>query len=96
MRLRTLIAGKLHGYELSGEVEADESYFGGVRKGKRGRGPAVKIALFGPLKRGGMVYTAIIPNAKIRDAFTNHKGEDSTGECVGLNLKCWFNGIRYL
>ena len=36
MRLRQLIAGKLPSYELCGEVEADESYFGGVRKGKRG------------------------------------------------------------
>ena len=36
-RLRKLIASKLPSYVLSGEVEADESYFGGVRKGKRGR-----------------------------------------------------------
>ena len=64
MRLRKLIAGKLPSYELCGEVEADESYFGGVRKGKRGRGAAGKVAVFGLLKRGGKVYTAIIPNAK--------------------------------
>ena len=64
MRLRQLIASKLPSYELSGEVEADESYFGGVRKGKRGRGAAGKVAVFGLLKRGGWVYTAIIPNAK--------------------------------
>jgi hypothetical protein len=38
MPLRKLIASKLPSYELSGEVEADESYFGGMRKGKRGRG----------------------------------------------------------
>ena len=35
MRLRRLIASHLLGYRLSGEIEADESYFGGVRKGKR-------------------------------------------------------------
>lgn len=64
MRLRHLIAGKLPSYELSGEVEADESYFGGTRKGKRGRGASGKVAVFGLLKRGGKVYTAIIPNAK--------------------------------
>jgi hypothetical protein len=40
-------------YELAGEVEVDESYFGGVRKGKRGRGAAGKVAVFGLLKRGG-------------------------------------------
>lgn len=64
IRLRQLIASNLPSYELSGEVEADESYFGGVRKGTRGRGAAGKVAVFGLLKRGGKVYTAIIPNAK--------------------------------
>jgi transposase len=63
-RLRRLIASKLPSYELSGEVEADESYFGGVRKGKRGRGAAGKVPVFGLLKRGGKVYTAIVPDAK--------------------------------
>ena len=42
MRLRRLIAAHLPSYRLSGEVEADESYFGGVRKGKRGRGAVGK------------------------------------------------------
>ena len=64
MRLRKLIASKLPSYELFGEIEADESYSGGVRKGQRGRGAKGKVAVFGLLKRGGKVYTAIIPNAK--------------------------------
>ena len=64
MRLRQLIASKQPSFELSGEVEADDSYFGGKRKGKRGRGAAGKVAVFGLLKRGGKVYAAIIPNAK--------------------------------
>ncbi|GAB2196370.1 IS1595 family transposase [Sessilibacter sp. MAH4] len=64
MRLRQLIASKLPRYDLSGEVEIDESYFGGVRKGKRGRGAGGKIAVFGLLKRGGKVFTVIIPSAK--------------------------------
>ncbi len=64
MRLRRLIAAHFPIYRLSGEVEADESYFGGVRKGKRGRGAAGKIAVFGLLKRNGRVYTAIIPTAR--------------------------------
>ncbi len=49
---------------LSGEFEVDESYFGGTRKGKRGRGAAGKVPVFGILKRGGKVYTQIIPDAK--------------------------------
>ena len=64
MRLRFLISSQLPSYELNGEVEADESYFGGIRKGKRGRGAAGKVAVFGLLKRGGKVFTAIVPNAR--------------------------------
>ncbi len=64
MRLRFLIASQLPSYELNGEVEADESYFGGIRKGKRGRGAAGKVAVFGLLKRGGKIFTAIVPNAR--------------------------------
>jgi len=43
MRLRYLIASKLPVYKLNDEVEADESYFGGISKGKRGRGARVKL-----------------------------------------------------
>ncbi|NBX85687.1 MAG: IS1595 family transposase [Proteobacteria bacterium] len=64
MKLRQIIASQQPSFKLYGEVEADESYFGGVRKGKRGRGAGGKVAVFGLLKRGGKVYTAIIPNAK--------------------------------
>jgi transposase len=50
--------------QFCGKVELDESYFGGRRKGKRGRGSAGKVAVFGILKRGGQVYTQIILDAK--------------------------------
>jgi len=66
-RLRVIISQHLEQAAdefLSGEIEVDESYFGGARKGKRGRGAAGKIPVFGLLKRGGKVYTKIIPNAK--------------------------------
>lgn len=65
-RLRQIIASKLPSYDLSGEVEADESYFDGVRKGTRGRAAAGKVPVFGLLKQRGRVFTAIIPNAKAR------------------------------
>jgi transposase len=45
---------------LGGEVEVDESYFGGRRKGPRGRGAAGKVPVFGLLKRNGKVYTRIV------------------------------------
>ena len=43
MRLRKLIASKVPSYQMDGEVEADESYFGGHRKGKRGRALRAKL-----------------------------------------------------
>ncbi len=47
----------------SGEIEVDESYFGGKRvKGKRGRGASGKIPVFGMLKRNGKVFTQIVKN----------------------------------
>lgn len=49
---------------FEGSVELDESYFGGQRKGKRGRGAAGKIAAFGILKRHGKVYTIVVENTK--------------------------------
>ena len=66
-RLREIIAFKLSQEAnefLSGEIEVDESYFGGHRKGKRGRGAGGKVPVFGLLKRGGKVYTKVIPDAK--------------------------------
>ena len=49
---------------FDGHIELDESYFGGIRKGKRGRGAAGKVAVFGILKRGDKVYTVIVNNTK--------------------------------
>ena len=65
-RLREIIVFEIE-YEshevFDGEIEFDESYFGGGRKGKRGRGAGGKTLVFGVLKRGGRVYTKIIPDA---------------------------------
>ncbi|QBQ63471.1 IS1595 family transposase [Actinobacillus indolicus] len=49
---------------FDGEVELDESYFGGIRKGKRGRGAGGKTAVFGLLKRNGKVYTVVVKDTK--------------------------------
>ena len=67
-KLRELIAERLSEEApfLDGEVEVDESYFGGARKGKRGRGAAGKVPVFGLLKRGGRVHAVMIPDVKSR------------------------------
>ena len=65
-RLREIIVFQidLASHEVfAGEIEVDENYFGGSRKGKRGRGSAGKVPVFGLLKRGGKVYTKIITDA---------------------------------
>ena len=49
---------------FDGAVELDESYFGGVHKGKRGRGAGGKVVVFGILKRGGKVFTKIVIDTK--------------------------------
>ena len=49
--------------ELLGlEVEMDESYFGGRRKGKRGRGAAGKVPVFGILERDGRAFVQVVPD----------------------------------
>lgn len=64
-RLRQIIAWQLEdSLPVEGLVEVDESHFGGVRKGKRGRGAAGKIPVFGILKRGGKVHTMMIPDVR--------------------------------
>ena len=63
-KIREMIAYELENENpFDGEVEVDESYFGGGRKGNRGRGAAGKIPVFGILKRGGKVYTKVIVDA---------------------------------
>jgi len=49
---------------LSGEIECDESYFGGRRKYLRGRSKSNKVIVLGLLERKGKIYTTIVENVK--------------------------------
>jgi transposase len=51
---------ELEGSKLAGEIEIDEAYFGGKRKGRRGRGAAGKSVVLGLLERNGQVYTRVV------------------------------------
>ena len=51
---------------LGGHVEADETYIGGKRPGKRGRGAAGKTVVFGMIERGGDVITRVVDNVRRR------------------------------
>ncbi len=60
LRLAIIRACEREAGKLSGEIELDEAYFGGRRKGKRGRGAAGKSIVFGLLERDGRVYTKVV------------------------------------
>ena len=49
---------------LTGEVEVDETYVGGVRRGKRGRGAEGKAKVIGAVQRKGKVIARVIPDVK--------------------------------
>ena len=61
--LRKLM-GRLDINQLFGEIEADETYVGGKRKGKPGRGAEGKTIVLGIKKRGGEIKTQVVPDAK--------------------------------
>ncbi|MFC2041005.1 IS1595 family transposase [Chloroflexota bacterium] len=50
--------------KLEGEVEVDETYVGGVRKGKRGRGAEGKSKVIGAVERNGRVIAQVVPDVK--------------------------------
>ena len=50
--------------KMTGEVEVDESYFGGKSKGTRGRGAEGKTAVFGMVQRGGKLEARAVKNVR--------------------------------
>jgi transposase len=50
--------------KFTGEVEADETYIGGKRRGKRGRGAEGKSKVIGIVQREGKVTASVIPDVK--------------------------------
>jgi len=55
---------------LGGEIELDEAYFGGRRKGNRGRGAAGKVPVFGILERDGQVHVSVVPDVSAATLLT--------------------------
>lgn len=49
---------------LSGSVEMDETYVGGRRQGKRGRGAEGKTPVAGVVEREGKVIASVVPDVK--------------------------------
>ena len=103
-RLRQLIVQEMEREETKvwgGEVEVDESYFGGRRKGKRGRGAAGKVPVFGILKRGGRVYTKVVLDTQATTLLPIIKGKVKPDSIVYSDGFCsddtlYASGFRHL
>ena len=82
-REKIMQASKAEMESLGGEIEVDESYFGAKRvRGKRGRGAAGKVPVFGILKRDGKVFVSIVKNCTKESLMPIIKGKILEGSTV--------------
>lgn len=86
---------------LKGKIEADEAYFGGRRKGNRGRGAKNKTIVFGILERRGKVHVEIVTNVKAKTLLAGTIKKVKKGSIVYTDK--WrgydsliFNGYKHL
>jgi transposase len=63
-QIRKMMAGD--NPSLFGQVEVDETYIGGKRPGKPGRGAAGKTIAVGMVERGGKAIVQIVPNVQAK------------------------------
>ena len=70
---------ELEAGRLKGEIELDEAYFGGRRKGRRGRGAAGKSVVFGLLERDGKVYTKVVQSVTAEELMRHIKARTRKG-----------------
>ena len=78
---------------LSGQIEVDESYFGGKHSGKRGRGAGGKTIVFGLFKRDGKVYTEIVPDVKAKTLQSIIRGNVSIDSVIHSDKWRGYDGL---
>jgi len=91
---RALLAPE-HPEWLQGEVEADESYCGGRRKGTRGRGAVGNVPVFAILERRGCVSVTVVPNVTAQTAAAGDDQDRQTDKFRGYDTLA-FCGYRRL
>jgi transposase len=84
-----------HDALLKGELEADESYFGGRRKGKRGRGAGHKTIVFGILERGGKVSVSILRDVKAESLMNETVKKVRRGSIVYTDRWCGYDSLMF-
>ena len=87
---------ELEGGKLSGEVEMDESYFGGRRKGKRGRGAKGKNIVFGLLERDGKVYTRVVEHVSKEELMAIIRKKTRKGSVYYTDTFRSYNSLKRL
>lgn len=97
-RLRSAIyhTAELEGSKMSGEIELDECYFGGKRKGKRGRGAAGKSIVFGLLERAGRVYTRVVEGVSADDLMSIIRQKTKKGSVYCTDTFKSYNSLKRL
>jgi transposase len=87
---------ELEGQRLSGEIEMDESYFGGRRKGQRGRGAKGKSIVFGLLERDGRVYTKVVEEVTADELMTIIRKKTRKGSVYFTDKFRSYNSLKRL
>ncbi|MEK7703152.1 MAG: IS1595 family transposase [Nitrospirota bacterium] len=97
-RLRCAIyhIAELEGGKLGGEIEIDESYFGGKRKGKRGRGAIGKSIVFCLLERDGQVYTRVVEQVSKEELMTIIEKKTRKGSVYYTDTFRSYNSLKRL
>ena len=81
---------------LVGEVEVDETYIGGRRPGKRGRGAEGKTIVAGMVQRGGPAVVKVVPNVKARTLLPMIQEHVPTGQTVYTDEMLSYNRLSRL
>jgi transposase len=85
---------ELEGGKFKGEIELDEAYFGGKRKGRRGRGAAGKSVVFGLLEREGRVYTKVVESVSAEELMRHIKARTRKGSVYYTDAFCGYQSLK--
>jgi transposase len=91
-QIRQLMTGEIPMFE--GIVESDETYIGGKKHGKRGRGADGKTIVAGILTRGGGVDATVVPDCKAETLVPNIASKVVPGATVFTDELNSYNSLK--
>ena len=89
-----LLMGDKNPDKLGGHVEIDETYIGGVRKGKRGRGAAGKSIVLGMVERDGNIKAVPIDNVQRKTIMPHVMETVEAGSRVSTDELRSYNALK--